>query len=187
MIDTLIFFAVSSPVNGEEAGQIARISQQFGLDGRILFAQIVNFCVVAFLLWRFAFKPVLSTIEERQQKIAEGLQHAEDMAVKLAETEARQVETLKQAQQDAQKIIAEARESAKALLSRQTQEAAAQVEETLRKAREAIELERERMVAEVREEVARLVVSTSAKVLDRDLSDAERTHYSEAAAHEMAS
>jgi F-type H+-transporting ATPase subunit b len=186
-MEFLTFLAVSAPAGGEEAGQVARLAQQFGVDGRILFAQIVNFCVVAFLLWRFAFKPVLSTIEERQQKIAEGLQHAEDMAVKLAETEARQVETLKQAQQDAQKIIAEAREAAKALLTRQTQEAAAQVEETLRKAREATELERERMIAEVRDEVAQLVVLTSAKVLDRELSDVERTRYSDTAAREMAS
>jgi F-type H+-transporting ATPase subunit b len=40
---------------------------QFGIEGPFLLSQIISFCVVAFVLYRFAFKPVLATIDERQK------------------------------------------------------------------------------------------------------------------------
>jgi F-type H+-transporting ATPase subunit b len=67
-----------------------------------------------------------------------------------------------------------------------TQEAAAQAEAIIRKASEATELERQKMISEVRQEVARLVVETSAKVLTRELSADEKSTYSNAAAKELA-
>ena len=51
----------------------------------------------------------------------------------------------------------------------------------------ATELERQKMLSEVRQEVARLVVATTGKVLSRDLSDSEKATFSEAAAKELAS
>ncbi|MEC9228603.1 MAG: ATP synthase F0 subunit B, partial [Verrucomicrobiota bacterium] len=63
----------------------------------------------------------------------------------------------------------------------------AQAESIIRKASEATELERQKMLSEVRQEVARLVVATTGKVLSRDLSDSEKATFSEAAAKELAS
>src|ERR1035438_3110942 len=62
--------AADAAAHGEAASGITKITQEFGLSWPFLLAQILNFSVVAFLLWRFAFKPVLSMLDERQQKIA---------------------------------------------------------------------------------------------------------------------
>jgi F-type H+-transporting ATPase subunit b len=72
------------------------------------------------------------------------------------------------------------------MIEQKTQEAATQAEAIMRKASEATELERQKMLSDVRQEVARLVVATSSKVLSRDLSDSEKQTFSDSAAKELA-
>lgn len=178
MHHSLILAATDNPV--------ARLADQFGVQWPYLFAQIVSFAVVAFLLYKLAFKPVIATIEERQKKIESGLQYADEMKATLAASERKQQETLKEAQVHAQRVIEEAKESAKVYYEKQTQEAAARVEGMMKKAEEAAELERRKMLAEVRAEISRLVVLTSSRVLSRELTPEERSRYSESATRELA-
>lgn len=168
------------------AKDIVKIADKFGVSLPTLIAQMVNFCLVALALYYFAIKPVSKTLDERQQKISDGLQYAEEMKVQLAEAERERAAKVKEAAEEAQRILSEAREQSKELLEKKTQEAAAQVEAMIRKASEAAEMERQKMLSEVRQEVARLVVATSAKVLDRDLSDTEKQTFSVSAAKELA-
>ena len=186
-------FAASDPhAAAEVAGEVAEqnkltmITEKFGVSVPTLVAQMVNFVLVAFVLYRFAVKPIAATLDERQQKISEGLQYAEEMKTQLAEAERERAAKIKEAAADAQRILGEAREQSKEMIEQKTQEAAAQAEAMIRKAAEATELDRQKMLSEVRQEVARLVVVTSGKVLERELSDTEKTSYSDAAAKELA-
>lgn len=188
MLDTLLFLAAApEALNPEASGGISALANQFGIDWRLILAQAINFIVVAFLLFKFAFKPVLKTIDQRQQKIADGLQYAQEMKEKLAEAERKQQEMLRKAQQDAQQIVTEARTSAKEFYDRQTQETAQKVEEMLERGKQANELERQRILSEVRQEVARLVVQTSARVLAKELSEQEKSAFNQRASEELAS
>lgn len=146
---------------------------------------MINFCLVAAALYYLAVKPVAKTLDERQQKIADGLQYAEEMKTQLAEAERERAEKVKEAAQEAQRILSEAREQSKQMIEQKTHEAAAQAEAIIRKASEATELERQKMLSDVRQEVARLVVTTSAKVLSRELSDEDKQSFSESAAKEL--
>lgn len=186
MIENAIILAAAEAAGSQEsANQILQIFTDFGLKPNFLLAQIVNFGIVAFLLYKFAFKPVLATIEERQKKISDGLQYAEEMKIKLAEAEKEHAATLQKAQQEAQTILGEARETAKLYLDKQTEAAAGKGEEIIAKAKEAIELERNKMLTEVRGEVVRLVIDTTSKVLTKDLSEDERARFSKSAAEEL--
>ena len=171
----------------EGGGVISELAGNFGISWPTLVAQMVNFCIVAFVLYKFAVKPISATLDERQQKIADGLQYAEEMKVQLAAAERERAEKIKEAAVAAQAILAESREQSKEMIEQKTQEAAAQAEAIIRKASEATELERQKMLSDVRQEVARLVVATSATVLSRDLSDAEKQTFSDSAAKELAS
>lgn len=171
----------------EGGGVISELAGNFGISWPTLVAQMVNFCIVAFVLYKFAVKPISATLDERQQKIADGLQYAEEMKVQLAAAERERAEKIKEAAVAAQAILAESREQSKEMIEQKTQEAAAQAEAIIRKASEATELERQKMLSDVRQEVARLVVATSATVLSRDLSDAEKQAFSDSAAKELAS
>lgn len=168
-----------------EGGVVSEIAGQFGVSWPTLIAQMINFCLVAAALYYLAVKPVAKTLDERQQKIADGLQYAEEMKTQLAEAERERAEKVKEAAQEAQRILSEAREQSKQMIEQKTHEAAAQAEAIIRKASEATELERQKMLSDVRQEVARLVVTTSAKVLSRELSDEDKQSFSESAAKEL--
>ncbi|MFT5836565.1 MAG: F-type H+-transporting ATPase subunit b [Candidatus Azotimanducaceae bacterium] len=181
-----LFAAPEAVVVDGEAGVISEIAGKFGVSWATLIAQMINFCLVAIVLYFLAVKPIAATLDERQQKISDGLQYAEEMKTQLVEAERERAEKVKQAAIDAQAILTEAREQSKEMIEQKTQEAAAQAEAIIRKASEATELERQKMLSDVRQEVARLVVATSSKVLSRDLSDSEKSTFSESAAKELA-
>lgn len=185
MLDLVpILAATAAEASGNPVSDLAG---KFHIETRLIVAQAINFALVAALLWKFAYKPVMQTLQERRAKIADGLQYAEEMKAKLAETEKQTQEEIRKAQQQGGEIIAEAKQSAKDLLERETKAATARVEELIAKGREANELERQKMLSEVRQEIARLVVQTSGKVLQRELSADDRQRLTESAAKEMSS
>ncbi len=184
MLDTITILAASAAHEAEGSG-LSALAGQFGIDGKLILAQAINFVIVAFLLWRFAFKPVMATLDERQAKIAEGLQFAEEAKTQLAETEKRQAEVLREANNKAQEIFQEARDNAKQFEDKMRAETSAQIEDMRKRADEANELERQKILSDVRQEIARLVVLTSGKVLQRELADEEKARLNKAAAAEI--
>src|SRR5690606_22244417 len=112
MNSSLMFFAAAVE-HAESGGAITKIIHDLGISPAAFIAQMVNFAVVAFLLYRFAIKPVLATADQRNAKIADGLRFEEEMKAKLADAEKQHAATLKQAALDAQKVVDEARKSAK--------------------------------------------------------------------------
>lgn len=186
MVENILFLAATEASAGGESA-IMELANNFGLDIRILFFQILNFGIVAFLLYRFAFKPILQTIDQRQKEISDGLEFADEAKAKLADSEKQHTATLQKAQQEAQAIMATARQNAKAYEDKQTQEASQKAEDMISKAKEALELEKNKMLSEVREEVTRLVVETSSKVLSKELSSEDKTRFSKSAADELSS
>ncbi len=185
MLDSLIVLASAAHEATDASGPVGEIMHKFGVNWKILCAQMFNFAIVAYCLWRFAFKPIIETIDQRQQKIADGLQYAEEVKIKLADVEKQQADTLKEASQEASKTVNAARDQAKAFLDKERADASSQAEELLRKAKDTIELERKKMMVEVQEEIAKLVVNTTEKVLARKLSDKEKTVFGEEAAKEI--
>ena len=180
-------FVASIPTEAAaESSKLQGLAKRFGIDGRILLAQVVNFALVAFLLWRFAFKPVVKTLDERQKAIADGLQYAEEAKDKLAETEKKQGDILRNAQSEAQNVIAKAQDAAKALVEKSSKEASAKAELILKKAEESITQEREQMVNEVRKEMQALVVQATAATLRKQLTDEEKQRFNEEAAKSLA-
>jgi F-type H+-transporting ATPase subunit b len=177
--------AADAANNGAAASGITKITHDFGLSLPFFLAQVVNFCVVAVILWKFAFKPVLATLDERNRKIADGLRYTDEMKVKLEAVQQESAASAKRAQAEATRIIEEARKSAKDFFEKQTQETAAKAGDILAKAEQAIELEKKKMLAEARTEIARLVVETTQRVLSKELSEADRSRYNESAAREL--
>src|SRR5438067_7740352 len=86
--------------------------ETFGWNWQLFLSQVISFVIVALLLRRFAYKPILAVLEERRRKIEEGQLNAEKIKKELAEAEKRYQEIIAKADADAQKMIDEARESA---------------------------------------------------------------------------
>ena len=173
----MILLASTNPVTG--------IVDQFGVDWPMLIAQAINFLIVAFVIWKFAFKNILSTVKEREKQIADSLRNADKIKLELEETEKQQQETLQEASLEAKKTISIAQEQAKAFIEEQKEDARQQAEEIITKAKLAMEQERERVLREAREEIASLVVLTTSKVLSKDLSEDEKERFSAKATEEL--
>src|SRR3954454_1701199 len=92
--------------------QARETAETFGFDWKIFFSQVISFIIVALVLRRFAYKPILAVLEERRQRIAEGLLNAEKIKQQLAEAEQRYAEILIKANERAQNLIDDARVSA---------------------------------------------------------------------------
>ena len=154
-----VFFAAADIVDLAKS-----TGEQFGFNTQLFISQCISFCAVAFLLHRFAYKPILKVLEERREKIAESLKNADKIKQDLASAQAKAQEILAQAGAQGNKMIEEARASAAKVLESESQKAVATANDIITKARQASEAELIRMKAELRKEVGRLVVATSAKV-----------------------
>jgi F-type H+-transporting ATPase subunit b len=149
---------------------MAETLQSMGIQWPKLIAQAVNFAIVLFILWRWAYKPVFAMLDARRQKIAEGVANAEKIAAQLAKTEADRKTVLTQAGDQANKMIEDARVAALRVREVETQKAIAAAEQIMIKAREAAVRDHERMLAELKREVGRLVVQTTATVTGKILT-----------------
>src|SRR5436189_4368857 len=158
----------------------------FGWNWKLFLSQVISFGIVAFLLQRFAYKPILALLEERRRKIEEGQLNAEKIRKELAEAEKRYQEILAKANADAQRMIDEARESSAHLAERKQQEAIAAAEQIVAKAKEAAALEHERQMQNLKRELGRLVVDTTAKVTGKVLTPEDQKRLQEEAARQVA-
>jgi F-type H+-transporting ATPase subunit b len=167
--------------------QIRDIARTFGVDWPHLGAQIVSFCIVCALLYFFAYKRVLAMLEERRQRIAEGLANAEKIKQELARTEAQRQEVITQANAQATRLIEEARAAAARVQEQETQKAIAAAEDIMRKAREAAAADHARMLAELKREIGRLVVQTTATVTGKVLTPEDQRRLAEETVRQVSS
>lgn len=165
---------------------LSQIFATFGVTWPKLIAQIILFLVVYFILSKFAFKPILAMLEERRRRIEEGQSNAEKIKRQLAEAELRYQEILRKANDDAGRLLEEARLSGEAQSQKAAQQAIKDAEGIITKAHETIALERGKMVAEVKSEMIGLVVETTAKVTGKTLTADDQKRLTEETARQLA-
>ena len=177
---------IIAATSGGAADILRDTADNFGWNWKLFLSQVISFCIVAYLLQRFAYKPILAVLEERRRKIEEGQMNAEKIKKELAEAEKRYQEIVAKANADGQKMIDEARESAAHLSDRKQQEAIMAAEQIISKAREAAAIEHDRTMASLKRELGRLVVDTTAKVTGKVLTADDQRRLQEEAAREVA-
>ncbi len=165
---------------------VERIATTFGVDWSHLLAQVVSFCIVCAILYRFAYRPVLAMLEVRRQQIALGVANAERIEAELARTEAQRQEVMAQANTQATRFIEEARAAAARMLAQETQNAVAAAEQIAIKAREAAAQDHDRMLAELKREVGRLVVQATTTVTGKILTSEDQRRLAEETAKQVA-
>jgi F-type H+-transporting ATPase subunit b len=161
--------------------------QVLGIQWPKLLAQLLNFAIVMFILWKWAYKPVFAVLEGRRQKIAEGVANAEKITAQLAKTEADRKAILTQAGDQANKMIEEARVAALRVREVETQKAIAAAEQIMIKAREAAAQDHDRMLRELKREVGRLVVQTTTTVTGKILTPEDQRRLAEETEKQLAS
>ena len=144
-----------------------------GIDWKLFLAQAVNFLILLFILRRYAYKPMLDFLEKRTERIDKGLKDAEAAQKKLSEMEKKEKETLAQARNEARAIIAAAEENAKKRDAERLAETEAKTKRFVEDARQKIEEEKEKVMGEVKSEIAEIVTLSVDKLL-REKVDAKK-------------
>lgn len=150
-----------------------------GIQWKILLAQTISFSIVFFVLWKFAYGPIFNLLAVRRQKIAESLANAEKIKADVARTEAERQKILADAGEQANKLIADARDAAARVREQETQKAIAEAAQIVAKARDAAAQEHAQMLAELKREVGRLVVKTTATVTGKVLTPEDQSRLAE--------
>jgi F-type H+-transporting ATPase subunit b len=145
--------------------------EALGINLGYLISQIVNFTLLAVLLYFVAYKPILRMLDERSERIKKGLEEAEEASRRAAEIEQEFEQRMTEARKEGQEIIAQATQmSEKArqeILETAREEARAQID----KAKDEIARERELAMAELRQQVADLSLTISEKVIGEALDE----------------
>ena len=145
------------------------ILDQLGIDYSKIIAQILTFGVVYLILSKYAFGPVTALLEQRRARIAEGEANLGQIKENLSSSEAQAAAALAKANSEATRIIKEASDAAASIAEQKKQDAVAEAQSIIARAKEATELERARVMAELKRDFGRLVIDTTSKVTGKTL------------------
>lgn len=149
-----------------------------GLDFTIFFSQLVNFIILYVLLKKFALEKLLRSINKRQEMIADGVRNAQNAKLVLVQVKTQQEEIISDARAKAREILAQARQDAKLQTEKITTAAGVKAEQLLADAHEQIQTEKQKMLLEVKNELADIIAIGVAKVADKKVDSSEISrHY----------
>ena len=155
------------------------VGAQTGFNVQQFIAQCIAFLVICGFLWHFAWKPVITILEQRRKAIEESMANAEKIKAQLADAEATRLSIIQKANDQANKIIAEAEKSAAVITDLRAKEATRQAESIIKNAHQASVLDRDRLMAELKRHVGALVIQTTEKVVGKTLAPADQARLNE--------
>ena len=143
------------------------VTPQLGL----IFWQLVFFGILLFLLAKLAWKPILSSLSEREHQIQSALDLAEKTRADMAKLQADNQQLLAEARSERDSILKAAKESADRIIAESKDKATVEGKRIIEDARETISNERAALVAQMKKEVVTISLEIAEKVLRKELSD----------------
>ncbi|MFT4848727.1 MAG: F-type H+-transporting ATPase subunit b [Sediminicola sp.] len=141
-------------------------------DVGLLFWTFISFAVLFFLLKKFAWKPIVGTVNDREKSIIEALASAEAAKLEMQNLTADNERILKEARAEREMMMKEAREIKTKMIADAKDEAKESADKMIVQAQAAIESEKKAAVAELKSQVASLSIEIAEKVMRSELSDA---------------
>jgi F-type H+-transporting ATPase subunit b len=143
--------------------------EQLGISLPKFLYQAINFIIVAWVLYALLYKRVLAMLNERTERIEQGLKEADQVKQQLANAKRDYEAEMAKARQEASSILAQAQERAKQQESEIIAQAREQGERIRAEMREQAQQERDQMLREVKSQLAELVTLTATRVLQSEL------------------
>lgn len=147
-----------------------------GVNGPFLVSQIVNFLILFGALSLLLWKPMLKMLDERKQRIAQGLEDAEQARRDRERAQAEYEERVKQAEQEREEILARAAEESEQAKAKALAQAREQADRIIAEGKETVVQERQQMLAELRSQVAALSVAAANKLIGEALDEQRQRH-----------
>lgn len=138
---------------------------KLGIEPTQLLMQVVNFTIIAVVLTKFLYKPILKILDERKKKIEDGLRYTEQVKAELEKTEKKRKEILAEAREEANSILEEAKVIGRKLEGEIIQKAQQEAASLLEKGRADIALEQQELERQVKEQSIEVAATMSESVL----------------------
>ncbi len=146
------------------------VTPEFGL----IFWTTLSFFLLLFILRKFAWKPILNSVNEREGSIVSALAEAENARKEMQNLKADNERILKEARAEREALLKEARELKEKIISDAKEQSKVEGDKMIRQAKATIESEKKAAVAEIKSQVALLSVDIAEKVIRRELSDKDK-------------
>ncbi len=146
------------------------ITPDFGL----VFWSLITFAILLIVLRKFAWKPILGAVEDREEGIRSALSSAENARKEMENLKADNERILQEARNEREAMLKDAREMKNKMISDAKDEAQAQASKMIEQAQVAIESEKKAAMAELKNHVASLSVDIAEKVVRQELSNKDK-------------
>lgn len=140
-----------------------------GIDWKLFIAQLINFGLVLFVLWRWVYRPLVKILNERTKKIEKSLKEAEEIENRLAETKKKQEEILANSRKEAMTILEKAENEAKVNRNNMLKEAEEKINKQIDLGHKKILEEKDKIIKEIKLEVADLIELSLEKIIPDNL------------------
>ncbi len=145
------------------------LTPEFGL----LLWTLLAFAVVFFVLGKFAWPAIVKGLKEREQSIADSLASAEKVKAEMAQMKSENEALLAKAREERAQLLKEARETKDRIINEAKEQAKAEAGKIVEEAQAAINAQKMAALTEVKNQVGKLVIEVSEKVLRRELGNKE--------------
>lgn len=146
------------------------IIHAFGIDGRLIVIQIVNFAILAGALWYFLYTPVLTLLKQREEKIKKGIEDAEEAERLLAQSEKTKSELLTEARKNAEHIVNQAQIHADVKASEIIDVAEAHAAHMIDSAEKHVDELRKQALKASEADIARAAILAAEKVMNEKMN-----------------
>ena len=136
--------------------------------------QSLAFVILLFLLKKFAWKPILDAVDEREQGIKSALESAEKAKLEMENLQADNEKLLKEARLERDAMLKEARDMKNKMIEEAKEEARVEATKLMQQAQQAIITEKQSAIAELKSQVALLSIDIAEKVLKSELADEQK-------------
>lgn len=155
-----------------------------GIHWQSLLAQAINFAIVAFVLYKFAIKPALISLDKRVKQQEEADQGAKNIETKLLEIEENKKIVIDEARKESRKIIEETEKSAENLAERIKKEAELNAKKVVDEARVQMESEKNVLISEIKKELLSIVGTSIESSILKNLSKEDKEKLTKDASEE---
>jgi len=147
---------------------------------------LLAFLIVFFILKKFAWKPILNSLQQRETSIADSLSTAERVRAEMAQLKSENEALLAKAREERGHILKEARDTKEKIINEAKEEAKIVANKIITDAQAAIEQQKMAALVDVKNQVGLMVIEVSEKILRRELSNkAEQENYVRQLANEV--
>ncbi|MBI2638657.1 F0F1 ATP synthase subunit B [Candidatus Peregrinibacteria bacterium] len=157
---------------------------KLGIDWKLLIAQIVNFFILLFVLYKFVYRPVLDMLDKRSKTIEKGIADAKESEQRLIHIEKMRETRMAETEKAIGKLLDQAKIDAEAMKKDIVAAAHAQSEDLLRRSRIQMEEEKQKMIQDVKREVTAFIMLATGKLLEREFSSADQKRLADVIASE---